>query len=109
MDQCLAFQEENYAGDQQDHQWQEMTGEICQQFFYSGDCYFLCMSYNCLFSGQQHEDVWTRCKILAGRNSTWTGDTPRQNMEETHSSQNIHFIYASSQHTCPIILRLWWN
>lgn len=50
------------------------------------------MSYCCLFSGQQHEDVRTRCKIPAGRNSIWIGDTPSQNMEENQSSQNVHFL-----------------
>lgn len=41
---------------------------------------------SCLFSGQQHEDIRIRCKISAGRNSTWIGDAPSQNVEETQSS-----------------------
>lgn len=67
------------------------------------------MSYSWLFSGQQYEDVKTRCKNPAGRSNTWIGDPPNQNMEETQSPQNVHFFYVSSQHTCPVTLRLWRN
>lgn len=52
--------------------------KYASQFFCSGDYHSLCMSYSCLFSGQQREDVRTGFKTPARRNSSWIGDTPSQ-------------------------------
>lgn len=94
--QHLAFQEETDVDHLQDHLQERHTSQSPTLEITFCELRLLVL----LLLLQQHEAVKIRCKIPAGANLS-------QNVEDHRASHNGHFLYVSSQHTCPITGCLW--